>query len=116
MPKKDENKTTNASDGVVVAEAAASEQPPADPAPAPEVQPDPAPVAPAPEVQPPPQPEPQEQKATGAKRGVVNKSCAGLTIYGVTGVPMVFDENGEAEVSEEEFAHLMNVPGYEAKQ
>jgi hypothetical protein len=57
----------------------------------------------------PPTPEP---KAPSRKR-IRNVSCKGLTIYCVSGAPMVFDAEGVAEVSLPDYLHLKKIPGYD---
>ena len=43
---------------------------------------------------------------------IKNLLRAGTTVYGITGKPIGFDEEGIAIVSKAEFEHFMKVPGY----
>jgi hypothetical protein len=58
---------------------------------------------------------PKDEAKTGTKL-VVNAECAGLTLYGVNGNKIEFDENGEAAVEADDFEHFLKVPGYEEKK
>ncbi len=68
-----------------------------------------APTPPA-EVQSPPA-EPQTAPTRGAK--VKNQARAGQLVYAETGVPISFDEDGVAIVTNADLAYLLTVPGYE---
>lgn len=58
---------------------------------------------------------PDDTKPENGKKIVVNKDCARLTLYGVAGTPILFNADGEAEVSDAELEHFLKVPGYAEK-
>jgi hypothetical protein len=62
------------------------------------------------EVQSPPA-EPQMASKRGAK--VKNQARAGQLVYAETGVPISFDEDGIAIVTDADLAYLLTIPGYE---
>jgi len=45
-------------------------------------------------------------------RIIVSKIRAGKTIIAVTGKPVVFNDKGEAEVSERDYLYLRKIPGF----
>lgn len=60
-------------------------------------------------------PKPHESKKQEGTNVIVNKNRAGATVFACTGKPVVFNKDGEAEVSKEDFDYLVTVPGYDAK-
>jgi hypothetical protein len=53
---------------------------------------------------------PRKKKFSGK---IKNPDMAGRTVFGVTGLPVVFDEDGVATVVEAESDHFTSVPGYQ---
>lgn len=58
---------------------------------------------------------PPVEAPKGASRGakVKNQAKAGQLVYAETGVPISFDEDGVAIVTDADLAYLLTVPGYE---
>jgi|GEM_PF-5696258 len=55
-----------------------------------------------------------ETVTTPAERlRVFNRLRAGQTVYGASGVPIIFDSDGYAEPNAEDIDLLVSVPGYE---
>ena len=61
----------------------------------------------------PPKSNPPEPK--GGKLLVENKNRAGMTVFAVTGKPIVFNSDGVASIDQADYDYLKTVPGYETK-
>ena len=59
--------------------------------------------------------DPKNEKADTKKvLKIKNENRKGQSVSGMSKKPVVFDENGEAEVDEQDYEHFIKVPGYES--